>query len=423
MALDLSLMNELLNVNGFQVVNYKLSTDKGNKVIYLDVELENPKQCPHCQRTCPGYDHHYRSAALWRAADMCQHQVFIRYTPWRVHCPEHGVVTESLPWVPHKSRFTWDFEQTVAWLVRHMPVDYVSKYMRIDWDTALRIFMRVMNTLEPDKSKRYADLQDIGVDETSYKKGHKYITTVVNHATNTVIWAHEGHGYNVFRKFFEELTPEQRASIQSVSGDGAKWIDKCVQEFVPHAKRCADPFHVVEWSMAALDRIRLEASRAMRKSGRSSEAKDIKHSSYALGKSPENLTDKQKERLKFIQETCPDLYAAYRLKEELRKIVTLSEPELARQMLEQWCSTASNFDSKYMKELSEKILRHKESIINTVEIGVNNGRIEANNNKIKTIIRRSYGFRSVDNLLNMVQFCCSKLKIELPRQSVWAQAA
>lgn len=101
----------------------------------------------------------------------------------------------------------------------------------------------------------------IGVDETSYRKGHKYITTVVNHDTGNVIWVAQGHGKTIFEKFFKQLTPEQRSGIQLISGDGARWIDECVKEYCPNANRCVDPFHVIEWAMDALDDVRVDAWR------------------------------------------------------------------------------------------------------------------------------------------------------------------
>ncbi len=66
-------------------------------------------------------------------------------------------------------------------------------------------------------------------------------------------------GKEVLSQFFERLTPEQRASIRYASADGAKWITSCVEEYCPHAQRCADPFHVVSWATDALDQVRREA--------------------------------------------------------------------------------------------------------------------------------------------------------------------
>ncbi len=85
-----------------------------------------------------------------------------------------------------------------------------------------RCVNRALHDLEPERSRRLDGLVNIGIDETSYKKGHKYITVIVNHDTNTVVWAAEGHGKSVLEKFYKQLTPEQLSSIKVVTGDGAK---------------------------------------------------------------------------------------------------------------------------------------------------------------------------------------------------------
>ena len=74
----------------------------------------------------------------------------------------------------------------------------------------------------------FGGLTSIGVDETSYRKGHTCITVVVDHERHRAIWAHDGYGRDVFGLFFQTLTPEQRASIRVADGDGARWIDSCV---------------------------------------------------------------------------------------------------------------------------------------------------------------------------------------------------
>ena len=148
-------------------------------------------------------------------------KVFIRASAPRVSCPEHGVVVVAVPWAYHGSGFTAAVGRCIS---------------------------RTLEDLEPDPSRRLDGLVRIGVDETSYRKGYKYITVVVNHDTNTVVWAHEGYGRSVFEKFLQMLTPEQRSSIKAVSGDGAKWIDQCMAEYLPNAERCMDPFHVVQWA-------------------------------------------------------------------------------------------------------------------------------------------------------------------------------
>ena len=131
----------------------------------------------------------------------------------------------------------------------------VCEFMRIDWKTVGRCVSRALHDIEPDLRARLDGLVAIGIDETSYRKGYRYITVIVNHDTNTVVWIHEGHGKSVLEMFFEELTEEQRSSIKVVAGDVARWITNCVNEYTPDCVRCMDSFHVVELGMDAIDAV------------------------------------------------------------------------------------------------------------------------------------------------------------------------
>ncbi len=206
-----------------------------------------------------------RGSRSWRACDWNTHKVYIVADVPRVICPEHGVVTASVPWARHNSHFTKEFEELATWLSLSSKKTMVSSLLRISWNIIGSIISRMRSELDPDPVARFEGLVRIGVDETSYKKGHKYITVVINHDTGKVIWAHEGHGKTVFSQFFKLLSREQLAKIQLVSGDGAKWIQACIDDYCPGAKRCIDPFHIVQWATEALDGVRREAWRDARK--------------------------------------------------------------------------------------------------------------------------------------------------------------
>jgi transposase len=172
--------------------------------------------------------------------------VYIEAEANRVCCEEHGVVVQQFPWARHKSRFTKNFEDLAAWLSLHLSRKAIAEYLRISWDTVGPIITRVEKELSSNRDK-YDNLENIAIDETSYKKGHKYITLILNHDTNAVVWAGKGYGKAVLESFFTQLSKEQCQSIRLVSGDGAKWIKNTVQEYCPNAKFCIDPFHVVSW--------------------------------------------------------------------------------------------------------------------------------------------------------------------------------
>ena len=106
----------------------------------------------------------------------------------RVCCKEHGIKTASVPWSYPGSRFTKDFDMIATFLAMNINKKVAAEYLRCDWHTIMRCISRVREVLEPDIKKRYDGFVNIGIDETCYRKGHNYVTTVVNHDTNAVVW-------------------------------------------------------------------------------------------------------------------------------------------------------------------------------------------------------------------------------------------
>jgi transposase len=289
----------------------------------------------------------------------------------------------------------------------------------------------VQQDLESKRNSRFDGLVNIGIDETSYKKGHKYLTVVLNHDNGEVVWAHQGHGKTILTQFFKSLTDEQRRSICVITGDGARWITECAEEFCPSAKRLLDNFHIVAWATSALDEVRKRiwnetrkaegADKKKRGRGRPklgdekpvSKASEVKGARFAILKNPEDLTGNQQVKLEMIAGEHSELYRGYLLKERLRLLLKMTADEAVEE-LEDWLSWAQRCRIPEFVELSKKIRRHKERIVETVASGMSNARVEAINNKIKVTIRMSYGFRNIDNLIAMIYLRCSSLPFALP---------
>ena len=146
-------------------------------------------------------------------------------------------------------------------------------------------------------------------------------------------------------------------------------------------------------------------------------AEEIKHSKYALGKNPDNLTGKQQERLAVIQAEDGPMNRAHVLKEQLRLILHMDDAETAATCLDKWTSHAQRCRIPSFVELQRKIRRHREHILNAIRHNVSNARIEALNNKIKLLIRVAYGFRNIDTMISLVMLFCSNLQIPWPSSS------
>lgn len=153
-------------------------------------------------------------------------------------------------------------------------------------------------------------------------------------------------------------------------------------------------------------------------------AEELKNSTYVLGKAPDHLSNAQEVKLEMIQANDKVLYRAYLLKESLRLLLKMNDVDEAEKELKHWLWWASHSRIPEFKELYKKIKRHKEHILNTICLGMSNARIEATNNKIKLIIRKAYGFRNNNNMMDMVYLVCSDITVPLPnRKSESAKAA
>lgn len=420
----------LLNVKTVKIKSCEIKTNsEKEKILIIKVEQTKGQQCrcPICGKKSKLYDKGVDSR-YWRALDFGSTRVYIESDSKRIKCKEHGVHTQKVVWARHHSSFTRDFENTVVWMTKALSKSAVAEYMRISWNTIGPIISRYKADEDPEPKHRFNNLKRIGIDETSYKKGHKYITVVVNHDTGSVIWVHEKHGKEVLKQFLNELTEEQRKSIECYSADGARWISETMDEYCPKAERCLDPFHMIEWVMEAVDKTRIEAWQNAKKEVQSEkkgkgrpkkcEEKDntaskIKGSSYALGKAPENLTEKQKAQLEYIANTSKKLYRAYCLKESIRTLLKFPQEEIEG-ALKDWLWKASHSRIPAIYEVQKKIRRHYQAILNTTKHKLSNARIEATNNKIKLSIRMAYGFRNIQNMLDMIMLRCSDIPIELP---------
>jgi transposase len=430
-----SIFKKLLGVEKAELKSVDLAEERGATVVVARVKLHKRHRwrCPHCRRKAKVYDQPY-DKRRWRALDLGGAKAYIEMGLPRVECPKHGVRAAWVPWAEHKARFTGPFDQMCAWLARHLSKSAASQLLRVDWKSIGGIVSRVIDRLWAERgTHRFDGLVAIGVDETSYRKGHKYLTVVVNHENGEVVWAAKGHGKEQLNAFFDLLSEEQRAAIRLVSADGARWIAEVAAERCPNAARVMDPFHVVSWATSALDEVRKEAWRKAKEAQRGQPkrgrgrpkkgegpapdaAKAIKGARFSLWKNPEDLTGGQQAQLEMVAISDPRLHRAYLLKEGLRLVFHMP-PEDAKPALDRWLSWASRCRIRQFVELGRKVRRHREAILAAIGHGLSNARVEAINTKIKLCIRTGYGFRNIDNLIALIMLRCTSLPVSLPHMA------
>jgi transposase len=373
------------------------------------------RRCGRCKRRSAGYDAG-RGRRRWRGLDLGTCKVFIESEAPRVTCREHGVVVAFVPWARHDSEFTSDFEDQVAWMATQMSKSAIEQVLRIAWRTVGSIVSRVCDTAM-SKADRLDGLKRIGIDEISHRKGQKYLTIVIDHDSNRLVWGAAGRESSTLEAFFDLLGEQRSSQLEFVSADGAPYIEKVVRQRCPNAVFCLDAFHVVMWAGEALDEVRRDVWNEARRAGMAAEAKELKHSRYALWKNPENLTARQKLKLSHIAKTNGPLYRAYLLKEQLRLL--LKQPtEAGMSLLKKWLAWASRSRLESFVDLARKLRRRLPQIQILLEHRLSNARTESMNTRIRLIIRRAFGFHCPTALLALAMLTLGGLCPSLPGRRI-----
>jgi len=287
--------------------------------------------------------------------------------------------------------------------------------MRVSWRSVTSIIERVVAEAR-ERIDLFEGLRRIGIDEVSYKKGHRYLMVVVDHDTDRLVYAAEGRNAETVSAFFDALGPVRSENIEFVSTDGAKWIQGIAQQRCPYATLCTDPFHVVKWATDALNEVRRDLWNRLRKSEDPAEhelAQSLKRSRYALWKNPDNLTERQAHKLAEIERVNGPLWRAYLLKEQLREIVQ-TKGSSALAMLPKWLAWAARCRIGPFIELGRRIRRHLPGIKAALQYGLSNARVESVNTRIRLLHRIAFGFHSAQPAIALAFLKVGRLCPPLP---------
>ena len=183
---------------------------------------------------------HGRRVKRWRHFDLGANRCVIECELRRVWCLDCGVHLEAVPLARAGVHHTRDFDDLVAWLAQQMAKA----------GTVGRIVERVV--ADRLDQHRLDALVAIGVDEVSYRRGQRYLTTVVDHQAELIVWCAPGRNAQTLQQFFG-LLGERKQSIKAVSIDMSGGYQQAIQASIPHAGVCFDPFHVVRLAQSAVD--------------------------------------------------------------------------------------------------------------------------------------------------------------------------
>lgn len=372
--------------------------------VYLDFSRGGRFRCPVCGRDgCAAYD---STEKRWRHLNFFQHETYLHARTPRIECPECGVRRVSVPWGRSDSGFTLLFEAFIMALAKEMPVNAIARLVHEHDTRVWRILHHYVK--QARREQDYSDIEKIGVDETSSKRGHHYITTFVDMAQSKVLFATPGKHAETLMAFREDLkahegNPEQ---IKGICCDMSPAFIAGIEDTFQDAEITFDKFHVMKLINDAVDQVR----RAEQK-----EHPELKGSRYVWLKNPEHLTSKQQAVLECLNGKKLNLKTAraYQIKLSFQQLYTQPKA-LAEPFLKKWYFWATHSRLEPIIEAAHTIKNHWHGVLRWFESRISNGVLEGINSLIQAAKAKARGFRSTTNLITVVYLIAGKLDLKLP---------
>lgn len=342
----------------------------------------------------------------WQHLNYFEHKCYLHARVPRIKTSDGKVQNIDLPWARPNSGFTLLFEAFAMLLVENeMPVNKAASILNVYPKRIWTIFNYWINlALSKDKQ---SGVTSIGIDETSRKKGHDYVTVAVDLQERRVLFVTEGKDEKTIDKLREHLVKKEVAPerIEQVSIDMSPAFIAGICNNFPKAKITFDRFHIVKLLNEAMDKVRKDERR---------EHEYLKGHKYTFLKNNKHLSESQKKQREELIELYPKLGEAFRLKELFNDFWNFSDLEEAVAFLAYWCDLVRDSDIIHFKKFVNTINAHWTGVINYIKSKISNGILESINSKIQLTKRRSRGFRNINNFINMIYFVAGKLKYNYP---------
>jgi transposase len=284
------------------------------------------------------------------------------------------------------------FERYVLDLLESMTCEDVARHLGVSWGMIRDIEKEHLRSRYA--KPRLKDVKCIAIDEIAVRKGHKYMTVVLDLDTGHVIFVGDGRGGESLSLFWKRLR-RSGAQIRAVATDMSPAYIAAVEQALPNAIFVFDRFHVIKLFNEKLTALRRRLYRQLKDPNAQASLKGVR---WILLKRSEHLDpDKSEpERLASALDLNSDLAAAYFLKEELSEIWEQEDYDMAEGMLLDWIRYAESLQIKELTAFAKTLRRHAIGILAYYDAQITTGPLEGLNNKIKTMKRQSYGFRDLE---------------------------
>lgn len=373
--------------------------EEGELHVYIDFRKGSKFKCSICGKD--GLPVHDTIEKTWRHLNFFQYKAFIHYRTPRSDCPEHGAHLVEVPWGIAGSGFTLLFEALLLQLAMCMPVVQIALLMG-EHDTLLwRIIRKHVNLAHAVAD--YSEVHSVGIDETSSKRGHNYVTLFVDMEESRVLYVTEGKDSKTVTEFKEELPHHncKPSQITNISADMSPAFRKGVEQNFPWANLTYDKFHVMKLMNEAVDSVRRAEQKLV---------PELKSTRYLWLYNPEKLNQDKTTKLETLRNSNIKTAKAYQLKLTLQDIYKNAlDKNDAMIRLNKWYQWAVRCRLEPVKSFAKTIKNHWSGILNHFDSKLTNAVLEGINSIIQAVRSRARGYRNVENYITMIYLLAGKL--------------
>ncbi len=382
-------------------INFDLSA--GKLEIWIDFERGSSFYYEDKELGIKGHFKAYDTTEkTWRHLNFFQYQCYLHAWIPRVELDNGKIRQVQAPWEGHAPGFTLLFEALILELVKVMPVHNVCQVLDVYDNKLWKMIKAYTNKARAEED--YSEVTVVGLDETSVRKNHVYVSLFVDIEEKRTIFVTEGKDHTVIQAFVSDLVAHggQPDNIEQISCDMSPAFIKGVEANLPNASVVFDRFHVAKVINEAVDKVR---------KAEVEKNPILKGSKYIFLKNRENLTAYQKQQLEGIRLSGLNLKTmkALNIREAFQQIYQAPTSEMFDKLLRKWYFWATHSRINPIKEAAYTIQRHWDGIVNWFDYKISNGILEGFNSIFQAAKAKARGYRRYDTIKAIIYLLTGKL--------------
>ena len=346
----------------------------------------------------------------WRHLDTMQFETIIAARVPRVRWPDGRTEMVQVPWAQSRSRWTLMFEGiAVRVLQNSRSVTQACELLRLDWSSAHRIMERAVERgLE---RRKLEEVRYIGMDEKSFRRGHDYISTMVdlNGDEPRVLEVAAGRDIHAAKELLTSLPEPVRENIEAVAMDMSASYDAAAREVLPKADIVHDRFHVSKLLGDAVDKVRRGETKELLAAG----DKRLVGTRYIWLYHPDELKTDQLKQVNELFEV-QHLRTARAYYHRLRFMDFWSQPDIGegQRFFARWFHEALQSCLAPVIKVAHTLQSHLLGLLTYFRHKITNAMTEGFNSTIQSLKASARGFRNFENYRTRILFFLGRLDLQ-----------